>query len=318
MPVPFFSIIVTVYNRPSEILRCVDSCLSQSFTDFELILVDDGSTDETALVLDQLGDKRIKVIHHSTNQGIGAARNTGDDAARGEWFIRIDSDHSLLPGALDSLHKICLELPDRIAVIGARYQWESGVVTPRILPAGDLDYIGRIRWAEEEGGYDNLSCTRRTVFDKVRWVESMEPSALFQLDQAKLFWTRIISDILAMEYTPSISILRSPTLQRWESRCQRAPAQADYYARMLNDHGAALYTYGPFQYRRACMWAAFYSFLAGRRRIGVGYIINYLHLAPFSFSGWSLLLAGLMGSRMMKMGYLLRDRLGLIVKDNEI
>jgi len=318
MATPFFSIIVTVYNRPQEIWRCVQSCITQSFQDFELIVVDDCSTDNTLQVLGQFDDPRLKIIRHPCNRGIGAARNTGDDAACGTWFVRIDSDHALLPGALETLHKLCLALPDEIAVVGARYQWESGAVTPRILPESDLDYVGRIRWAEAEGGYDNLSCTRRAVFEQVRWVECMDPNGLFQLDQAKLFRARIIPNILALEYTPCTSILRSPAPQRWESRRQRAPAQADYYDRMLQEHGSALIADGPFQYRRACLWAAFFSFLAGRRRNGIVHIFRYLRPAPFSLSGWSLLFAGLFGPSAMKVGYIVRDRLGAAVKDHEL
>lgn len=317
MSIPFFSIIVTVYNRPVDVLRCVQSCLSQSFNDFELIVVNDCSTDDTPGVLEQFHDSRLKVIHHSTNRGTGAARNTGDDAACGAWFVRLDSDHALLPGALETLRKICMEVPDDVSVIGARYQWESGMITPHILPTNDIDYLGRICWAEEEGGYDNLSCTRREVFDKVRWVECMEPSALFQLDQAKLFRARIIPDVLATQYTPETSILRSPTHLRWELRSQHALAQANYYARMLEQHGIALAAYGPSQYRIACLWASFYSFLAGRRRAGIRYISKYLSFVPFSLSGWSLLFAGLLGADAMKIGYIVRDKLGTVVKNHE-
>jgi glycosyltransferase involved in cell wall biosynthesis len=318
MATPFFSIVITVYNRPAEVSRCVQNCLSQSFVDFEVIVVDDGSTDDTVRVLGRFDDPRLKVIQHSSNRGTGTARNTGDEAARGEWVIRLDSDHALLPGALDSLYKTSIELPSEIAVIGARYQWESGKITPRILPAGDLDYIGRIRWAEEEGGHDNLSCARRAVFDKVRWAECMDPNSLYQLDQAKLFRTRIIPDVLAIEYTPQISILRSPTDLRWETRQRSAREQANYFVKMLKEHSAALKRYGPWQYRRACLRAAFCSFLAGRRRDGVHYVLKYLRLAPLSPSGWSLLVAGLLGRGAMKAGYRLRDRLASVVKSYEV
>jgi glycosyltransferase involved in cell wall biosynthesis len=315
---PFFSIVVTVYNRPFEIVRCVESCLSQSFTDFEIVVVDDGSIDDTARVLDQLNDPRLRIIHHTSNRGTGAARNTGDNAARADWIIRLDSDHALLPDALDTLHKICIDLPEDIAVIGARYRWETGLITPCDLPESDLDYIGRIRWAEEEGGHDNLSCTRRTVFERVHWVECMDPNSLFQLDQARLFRNRIIPDVLALEYMPPVSILRSPTRRRWDARRRDALNQANYFRTMMEKHGAALRRHGPRQYRRGCLRAAFSYFLVGRRREGVGFILKYLCLAPFSLSGWSLFVAGLLGQRAMKIGYTIRDYVGVGVKDYEI
>jgi glycosyltransferase involved in cell wall biosynthesis len=318
MTAPFFSIVITVYNRPVEILRCVQSCLSQSYAELELIVVNDCSTDSTPQVLEQFDDSRLKIIHHSSNRGAGAARNTGDKAAQGEWVIRLDSDHALLPGALETLHDICMELPVDIAVMGACYQWESGMITPRILPAGDLDYIERICWAEAEGGHDNLSCTRRMVFDQVYWHECMDPNSLFQLDQAKLFRTRIIPDVLAMEYTPQISIIRSPTGPRWDVRRQQALQQARYFALMLEKHGPALRAYGPFQYRRTCLRAAFFFFLSCDRKNGIQYLLRFLRLAPSSLSGWSLFFTGLAGPGAMKLGYIVRDYLGATVKDHEI
>jgi glycosyltransferase involved in cell wall biosynthesis len=318
MKAPFFSIVVSVYNRPNEIMRCIHSCLSQSFSDFELIVVDDASTDDTFQVLARVEDPRLKLIRHSTNRGQGAARNSGNDAAQGIWLIRLDSDHALLPGALEILWLKCRELPGNIAVLGARYLWESGMLTPRFMPENDLDYVGRIRWAEEEGGYDYLSCTRREVFQRVRWEECMHPNALFQLDQARLFYVRILPDVLAVEYAPEFSILRSPTWPRWELRRRSAPAQAAYFVRMLECHGNALRAFGPHQYHHTCMQAAFYLFLVGQRSRGIHYAWKSLRLAPLSLTGWALLATGLLGYDVMQIGYGMRDWLGSMMKEHPI
>lgn len=87
------SIIIPVYNVEKTLHRCVGSVLRQSFQNFEMILVDDGSTDNSTTMVDEIArtDNRISVIHQC-NQGLSAARNTGIKAAKGEYITFIDSD----------------------------------------------------------------------------------------------------------------------------------------------------------------------------------------------------------------------------------
>lgn len=87
------SIIVPVYNVGQYLIRCVESIISQSYTNWELILVDDGSTDNSGHISDDFSnrDARIKVIH-TENRGRSCARNIGIDTSCGEWIVFIDSD----------------------------------------------------------------------------------------------------------------------------------------------------------------------------------------------------------------------------------
>lgn len=93
MAQPTLSIIVPVYNVEKYLAQCIDSILAQTFRDFELILVDDGSPDNCPALCDAAAQKdaRIRVIHQK-NGGLSAARNAGLDIARGEWVSFIDSD----------------------------------------------------------------------------------------------------------------------------------------------------------------------------------------------------------------------------------
>ena len=90
---PVFSVIVPIYNGEKFIHKCVDSILLQTFSDFELILVDDGSTDRCPKICDEYSakDSRVKVIHQA-NQGVSVARNTGLAAATGEYVAFCDGD----------------------------------------------------------------------------------------------------------------------------------------------------------------------------------------------------------------------------------
>lgn len=101
-----FSILVPVYNVRKFLSFCVDSILSQNFDDYEIILVDDGSTDGSGSLCDEIAkkDSRIRVIHQE-NKGLLLARRTGIKAARGDFFIYVDSDDSLAPNALSTINQ---------------------------------------------------------------------------------------------------------------------------------------------------------------------------------------------------------------------
>lgn len=90
---PFFSIIVPVYNVEKYIHQCLDSIIAQTYSDWECILVDDGSTDKSGMICDEYAkvDSRIKVIH-KPNGGVSSARNLGLENATGEWVCFLDSD----------------------------------------------------------------------------------------------------------------------------------------------------------------------------------------------------------------------------------
>lgn len=104
------SVIVPVYNVESYIDRCVESILAQSFADFELILVDDGSPDNCGAICDSYAesDSRVRVIHQS-NGGLSAARNAGIDWAfansDSEWIMFVDSDDWIAPETLELLYQ---------------------------------------------------------------------------------------------------------------------------------------------------------------------------------------------------------------------
>ena len=101
------SIVVPVYKVEPYLRTCIDSILAQQLETFELILVDDGSPDRCGEICEEYAaiDPRIRVIHRK-NGGLSAARNTGIDAARGDYLSFIDSDDYILPGYLSSLYAL--------------------------------------------------------------------------------------------------------------------------------------------------------------------------------------------------------------------
>ena len=91
--IPSISVISPIYNMERLLSKCIDSILAQTFNDFELILIDDGSTDRSGVICDEYAtrDSRIKVIHKK-NEGVSIARQLGIDFAQGEYTIHIDPD----------------------------------------------------------------------------------------------------------------------------------------------------------------------------------------------------------------------------------
>ena len=112
---PKVSIIVPVYNVEPYLRRCIDSIFAQSFADFELILVDDGSTDACGSICDEYAriDKRVRVIHQN-NHGAASARNTGIENAKGEYLAFCDGDDTVSPMWLERMVK--LVAPDKLPI----------------------------------------------------------------------------------------------------------------------------------------------------------------------------------------------------------
>ena len=110
MASPSISVIIPAYNRASLLGHAIDSVLSQRFTDFELIVVDDGSTDGTAALVEAYDDPRVQLIRQD-NRGSNAARNAGIRAARAPLLTFLDSDDVYLPGKLDHVAKAFAERP---------------------------------------------------------------------------------------------------------------------------------------------------------------------------------------------------------------
>lgn len=120
---PQISVIIPVYNVEKYLRRCIDSVLTQTFKDFELLLIDDGSPDSCGLICDEYAecDERVKVIH-TTNMGVSAARNTGIEWAiansDSKWLAFIDSDDWIHPQYLEILLDAAIKNNTDISVCG--------------------------------------------------------------------------------------------------------------------------------------------------------------------------------------------------------
>lgn len=98
---PLVSVVIPTYNRAEFLPRAVESVLRQTVDDFELIVVDDASTDDTEAVVERFDDPRVEYVRHGTNRGGSAARNTGIERSSGEYIAFLDSDDEWYPRKLE-------------------------------------------------------------------------------------------------------------------------------------------------------------------------------------------------------------------------
>lgn len=125
------SIIIPTYNRAKTIERCIESLQRQTYSNFEIIIVDDNSNDNTEEIVKRINDKRIKYIKHDINKGANAARNTGVLIAKGNIIAFQDSDDEWIPNKLERQIK---ELTDRgVDIVASSFnKYSEGVKS--ILP----------------------------------------------------------------------------------------------------------------------------------------------------------------------------------------
>lgn len=126
---PEISVIVPVYNVQAYLSRCLDSILAQTFRDIEIILVDDGSPDESGAICDEYAarDERVRVVHKK-NGGLSDARNAGLDIAQGRWIGFVDSDDYIAPDMYEYLHSIAIREHAQIAMCDMYMFYDNGVV----------------------------------------------------------------------------------------------------------------------------------------------------------------------------------------------
>lgn len=114
---PCFSIVIPIYNKVEVLPSTLGSVLEQSFPDFEIVAVNDGSTDGSPDVFSRIVDERIRLFSIQ-NSGVSAARNYGIRQSKGEWVMVLDADDTLAPGALMTMRQAMCRFPDARMIVG--------------------------------------------------------------------------------------------------------------------------------------------------------------------------------------------------------
>ena len=152
---PKISIIVPAYNCEGTIEKCILSVINQSFLDWELILIDDGSIDNTREICRRYADSIKIFLYSQQNSGVSSARNFGIKKATGEYLLFVDSDDFLLPNALSKMKNWCKEIENNSDYIG--------VGAARGFPDGS--YIKGVSPIVNEQGYVDATNLQRIQFN---------------------------------------------------------------------------------------------------------------------------------------------------------
>lgn len=169
MDKPIISVIVPVYNTEKYLHRCIDSILAQTFTDFELLLIDDGSKDNSGAICDEYAtiDNRVRVFHKD-NGGVCSARNVGLDNAIGEWVTFCDSDDWVFDSWLENF---VANIGDTDLVCqGIRF--DKSLFNQDTIDSG-FDYTGNVQgllniFYEWDVGYTVIKCFKRMIIDRYK------------------------------------------------------------------------------------------------------------------------------------------------------
>ena len=222
---PKVSIIVPVYDVENYLQKCIDSILAQTFTDFELILVDDGSPDNCPALCDAAAakDARIRVLHQK-NGGLSAARNAGLDVARGEWIGFVDSDDYIAPEMYETLYKAVqstgadLALCDYVKVdeTGALCTQTHVAVPQKSLTGREL--LQKAYWTTVQ-----IACNKlyhRTIFAQLRYPVGKLNEDFFVIPEICLNTQKavVVPDVLYYYVQRGDSIMgKSRTLRHYDA-----------------------------------------------------------------------------------------------------
>jgi len=212
---PEVSVIIPTYNRSDFLYGAVASALSQTFQDFEIIVVDDASQDDTGRTVSGFNDTRIKYIRHETNKGGGAARNTGIRSAAGRYIAFLDDDDEWYPDKLRLQMERIESSSERVGGVYTGYlvvDRTSGKIRGQKIPrkAGDL-YRDLLK-ANPIGG-SSMMLLKRECFDRVGLFDESLPCF-----QDRDLWIRVgkhfhytyVKEPLVKYYNHENKIWRNP------------------------------------------------------------------------------------------------------------
>ena len=237
---PKISVIIPVYNICQYLVRCVDSVLAQDFEDFEAVLVDDGSTDGSHRLCDELAtkDSRIRVLHKE-NGGLSSARNAGIDVMRGELACFVDSDDFIEPNHLSTLLSL-LEKYDAAIAVGGLYNCYEMHRTPQ--SPQELEYccdgvqaLGKMLGGVELPGSSCCKLIRRELLEGRRFLVGKTYEDAFFLPELMLSAQRV-----AVTTVPLYSYWHrsdSITTKPFNERAMDVVAAYEYTQRLIKDRG---------------------------------------------------------------------------------
>ena len=282
---PTYSIILPTHNRARMLCRAISSVLRQTYSDYELIVVDDASIDDTGDVIAAYHDPRLHYIRLHHNSGASAARNTGIRAANGVFIVFLDDDDEFFP---DFLTKMNVALQNAPADVG--FAWcgarrvrltRSGLQTVRVQ---SWEQFAKEAKGRKSASFDYLGVAtsfgltvRRTCFEKV---------GLFDEDLQAVVDTDLMFRLgTECTYTVVPEVLVTIYLHEGDQLTDKNVRRADAFARLIQNNIVVIVQHDYLWIRYHHGAAALYYF-AGNRPKGRDYFLRVLCRKPFRWRTW--------------------------------
>lgn len=287
-PAPAVSVIIPTYNRAALVGRAIGSVLAQSAGDLELIVVDDGSGDDTAAVVRAIRDPRLVYLPQPRNRGVSAARNIGIRAARGAWVAFLDSDDCWLP------QKLQRQLDD------LQRSGFAGVAAYCRMRRSDGRHV--IEVPDGRGGrYDGATPWPSLLTDGLwfcqTWLVRREALlACDGFDERMRIWEDWdlllrLSQRGAIRYLPEVLVESQVSPDSLVGRHENRPASL----RILQEKHAALFACDPAVAAHHAYTRARYELLYGDWQAGWRALAQAIRMQPLRPRGWALFVASLSG-----------------------
>lgn len=195
---PVVSVVLPTHNRADTVGRAIESVLAQTFTEFELVVVDDGSTDSSDDVFSALTDRRVRVVRNKVNRGVSAARNTGIRESIAPFIAFQDSDDTWRPDKLERQIQRFVEGGEEIGVVGCGWQLHGARQTKTTLPTV-RGHIYREILADQAPGLGTPMLLVRRLNDGQPMFDESLPAMVerdFKLQYARRFRFDFVDDVL--------------------------------------------------------------------------------------------------------------------------
>jgi glycosyltransferase involved in cell wall biosynthesis len=170
---PFFTIIIPLYNKEKYIENAINSILNQTFTDFEVLIVNDCSTDKSVEIASEFLSEKVQIVHHEKNSGLAATRNTGIKKATSNYVTFLDADDLWKPHFLEKTYNLIQNFPEA-RIFGTNYEeiWEKTIKKPQngseSLPTDFAGYVNFFKINLKQGIYNHGSvCLHKEVYETV-------------------------------------------------------------------------------------------------------------------------------------------------------
>jgi Glycosyl transferase family 2 len=278
-----FSIVIPLFNREVEIVRALTSCLREMDENFEIIVVDDASSDGSlAAVKSFLGDPRIKLIINETNKGEWGARAAGVAKAQGEWIIWLDSDDEFLPGGLSLIKAAIHEHGTTFHRLGFEYVYDSGgnSPSPKASEPTILDLDGYVRWYADIERSDALWVTKRETFGVIPVPEGRSGHLLYAFGFNSTYRTLLLPIPTGTVHTDSGNRLSSATPSYNTAERDKAESRRSECDALLEKYGSHMLRVSRRAHRRLSRNRVFSAIVAGRRLAALKCLLFHLRHHP--------------------------------------